>query len=204
MHGSRAPDESKAPALDKPPDVVDVDAEANSGSNTTPIPVSSTPFAPAVIENAVHMSMTSVVGGVTATATAKEEEAERSHPNDSLFAVRLSRGDLALVSATLLIMLALSILHLYRRHAWQPAEIEVLHPATDYQFTIDINSATWVEWLQLDGIGETLARRIVEHRDQHGPFRSIDDLNEVHGIGPAKLEQMRPHLRCLPPSIAEP
>lgn len=69
-------------------------------------------------------------------------------------------------------------------------------PERAYQFRLDINSATWVEWMQLDGIGEALARRIVSDREQHGPFASIDDVSRVPGIGPKTLANIRPHLDC--------
>ncbi len=45
------------------------------------------------------------------------------------------------------------------------------------------------------GIGETLARRIVEHRAQRGPFRSVDQLTDVKGIGPKTLRRVRGYLR---------
>lgn len=67
--------------------------------------------------------------------------------------------------------------------------------AESYVYQIDINQATWSEWAQLPGIGETLARRIVAERESDGPFKSIDDLRRVKGIGAKTLEKMRPHLR---------
>lgn len=63
-----------------------------------------------------------------------------------------------------------------------------------YEYKLDINHATWVEWALLDGIGEILAKRIVADREQNGPFVSIDDLVRVHGIGPKRLAKMRPSL----------
>ena len=39
------------------------------------------------------------------------------------------------------------------------------------------------------------AAAIIDHRDEHGPFASIDDLEEVRGIGPAKVEALRDHVR---------
>jgi competence protein ComEA len=48
---------------------------------------------------------------------------------------------------------------------------------------------------ELKGIGETRARAIVEHRAQHGPFRSVDELALVKGIGPKVIEQNRANLR---------
>jgi competence protein ComEA len=56
---------------------------------------------------------------------------------------------------------------------------------------IDINRAE--PWLleALPGIGEVLAQRIVDYRSQDGPFRTVEDLLKVSGIGPATLEQIR-------------
>lgn len=57
---------------------------------------------------------------------------------------------------------------------------------------IDLNQAN-VELLeQLPGIGPATAAAIVRHRDQHGRFESVDQLDDVAGIGPARLEQLRP------------
>jgi competence protein ComEA len=57
---------------------------------------------------------------------------------------------------------------------------------------VDLNSASEADLEALPGIGPALAQAIIDHRSQHGPFRSIDDLAEVRGIGPAKMEQLRP------------
>ncbi len=67
-------------------------------------------------------------------------------------------------------------------------------PPLDYQFMVDLNRAEWPELAQLPGIGQTLAERIVNHRAAEGNFRSIDDLHNVNGIGPRKLEAMRRYL----------
>ena len=47
----------------------------------------------------------------------------------------------------------------------------------------------------LRGIGEAKARAIVEHRRRHGPFRSVDELALVKGIGPKTVERNRTRLR---------
>jgi competence protein ComEA len=72
--------------------------------------------------------------------------------------------------------------------------VEIVHPEGRYQFQVAVNSATWVEWDQLDGIGPVLAKRIVADREEHGPFQSPEDLLRVKGIGSKTLEKMRPFL----------
>ena len=48
---------------------------------------------------------------------------------------------------------------------------------------------------ELKGIGDTRAQAIVEHRSQHGPFRTVDELTLVKGIGQKVVEQNRAILR---------
>ncbi len=54
----------------------------------------------------------------------------------------------------------------------------------------------------LEGIGESKARAIVEHRRRNGAFRSVDELALVKGIGPKTLELNRPRLRVGPAAAA--
>lgn len=56
---------------------------------------------------------------------------------------------------------------------------------------VRLSTATPDQLEALDGIGPTLASRIVEWRDAHGGFRSVDDLLDVPGIGPTRLETLR-------------
>jgi competence protein ComEA len=63
------------------------------------------------------------------------------------------------------------------------------------QLRLDPNRANWFELSQLDGLGETLAKRIVAYREAHGPFQTISDISKVDGIGNKKLEQLAPYLQ---------
>ena len=59
---------------------------------------------------------------------------------------------------------------------------------------IDINRAE--PWLleALPGIGEVLAQRIADYRSENGPFRTIEDLLKVSGIGPATFEKIKDYI----------
>ncbi len=69
-------------------------------------------------------------------------------------------------------------------------------------FIVDINRADWPELAQVPGVGETLARRIVERREQLGPYADNQELLEIQGIGPRTLDRMRPFLRGTPSGAA--
>lgn len=54
---------------------------------------------------------------------------------------------------------------------------------------VDINTATAKELQAVDGIGAKTAARIVAYRDEHGAFKSVDELLKIKGIGKKKLEK---------------
>ena len=56
---------------------------------------------------------------------------------------------------------------------------------------VSINTADVAELTTLSGIGEATAAAIVAHREANGPFATVDQLTDVKGIGPAKLEALR-------------
>jgi competence protein ComEA len=56
---------------------------------------------------------------------------------------------------------------------------------------VSLASATAEQLDALDGIGPTLAKRIVEYRDAHGGFRSVGQLRDVEGIGEKRFEALR-------------
>lgn len=61
---------------------------------------------------------------------------------------------------------------------------------------ISINAASKEELMQITGVGEKTAEKIIEYRQNHGPFQKIEDLLNVNGIGEKKLEKMK-ELICL-------
>lgn len=63
------------------------------------------------------------------------------------------------------------------------------------QGTVNVNTAGEAELERLPGVGPATAARIIAHRKENGPFRSVDDLLAVSGIGPKKLAAMRPFVK---------
>jgi competence protein ComEA len=59
---------------------------------------------------------------------------------------------------------------------------------------VNINTATKEELTSLKGIGEKRAQDIIDYRTKNGPFKSVDDLEKVPGIGPGTMKQIRSEL----------
>jgi competence protein ComEA len=56
---------------------------------------------------------------------------------------------------------------------------------------VNLNTATADDLDTLPGVGPSTASAILAYREQHGPFASVDDLADVRGIGPTKLDALR-------------
>ena len=61
---------------------------------------------------------------------------------------------------------------------------------------INVNTASSSELQALPGIGPKKAGAIVAYREANGPFKRVDDLVEVKGIGPKTLAKLRPLVTC--------
>ena len=62
------------------------------------------------------------------------------------------------------------------------------------RYAVDINTAEWPELANIPGVGPNLAKTIVEHRAEFGAFSTIDEFEQVPGIGEATLAELRPYL----------
>ena len=65
---------------------------------------------------------------------------------------------------------------------------------------VNLNTATKDELVALPGIGPAKAQAIVDYRNQHGPFRSIDEIRKVKGIGEKLFQSIKPELSIGAPS----
>lgn len=109
---------------------------------------------------------------------------------------KIARAEWLLLAVTALFLCLLLALFWRDRTAMTPdrtgtaVETEIQAPQEDIQpdlSPLDLNSATAAELAQLPGIGEELARRIVEYRAENGPFEAVEEIMEVSGIGEGKF-----------------
>ena len=109
----------------------------------------------------------------------------------------LRRGDQLVVALVVLLGLGGVVVWRGCSGIWS-GELVEFDQAEPYEvtFTLDINEAEWPEFAQLPGVGESLARRIVDERKRGGRFASVEDLDRrVSGIGPKIFAAIKPHLR---------
>jgi competence protein ComEA len=59
---------------------------------------------------------------------------------------------------------------------------------------INLNTATLEQLDTLDGVGPATAQKIIEYREQHGGFKTVDELDQVSGIGEKRLATLREHV----------
>jgi competence protein ComEA len=67
-------------------------------------------------------------------------------------------------------------------------------PGTGGGTLVNVNTADEPTLETLNGVGPSLATAIIQYRTEHGPFTSVDQLDQVSGIGPATLEKLRPQV----------
>lgn len=69
-------------------------------------------------------------------------------------------------------------------------------PLSAFSAPVNVNTADAAALAEnLNGVGPKIAAAIVAYRKEHGPFRKVEDLLQVKGIGPKILERIRPDVR---------
>jgi competence protein ComEA len=71
-----------------------------------------------------------------------------------------------------------------------PSE-RVVTAAAAVDAKVNINTADVKELMKLSGVGRSLAEKIVQYRDAHGPFKKATDLRKVEGVGDGLWEKNR-------------
>lgn len=131
--------------------------------------------------------------------------AQRPRKDDPRIKLRwvLRSGDQLLVASILVLALGLggAYFAVQKMRSVEYIDIDEV-PGYEYQFLVDVNRADWAELAQLPGIGEVLAKRIIESRAAQGPFLDHSDLQRVRGIGPRTVENLRPYLLPMPEAEA--
>jgi competence protein ComEA len=109
------------------------------------------------------------------------------------FSVR--RGEQATVAVIAVMLAGCWLGSWIWRGGWSGRLARVEHESARVVFVVDINRAQWPELASLPRIGETLAKRIIEVRKREGPYRSVDELQKVHGIGVRTVDRIRPYVK---------
>ncbi|ERP31604.1 ComEA family DNA-binding protein [Chitinivibrio alkaliphilus] len=69
----------------------------------------------------------------------------------------------------------------------------------DVSGKININTASREDLMQVRGIGDVLAGRIMAYRNEHDLFQDMAEVQEVHGVGVVTVERMKDHFYCEKP-----
>ena len=69
---------------------------------------------------------------------------------------------------------------------------------------IDLNLASAAQLVTIKGIGPKKAEAIIKYRDEHGGFRSVDELDNVPGFGKKTVDKLRVHLKVTPGRTGHP
>jgi len=106
----------------------------------------------------------------------------------------LSRSD----KLVLMGVMALALVSALATRAAFAPEPQISQFLTRLSEPLDLNSATLDELIDLPGIGPVLAQRIIEYREKHGGFKTVEELLEIRGIGPKRFEQLKGRVRLGP------
>lgn len=92
----------------------------------------------------------------------------------------------------------LDTLRVYSQHsapaALPPAGRDTVKTQTKPLVPVNLNTATMEDLIGLPGVGEVLAKRILDYRAQHGKFARVEELEKVKGFGKSKMQALRDHV----------
>ena len=111
----------------------------------------------------------------------------------------LSKGEKWIVVLTLVFALAMTGIYIRATRVDENEEYTIRvgelaqesDPVEPVEWQVNINTATVEELINLPGVGEVLAERIVAYRQEHGAFCAAEELMEVNGIGESKFADMK-------------
>jgi competence protein ComEA len=129
------------------------------------------------------MRLPSGIGGKDSSSSFKEKDMEKPFP-------RVLRFVSPLLTAPVLCaaLLAGVVLPVTAAETPRPA---VVKPVPLKAGVVNINTADVEALSELNGIGPAKAAAIIAHRKQHGPFKSVEQLTDVKGIGDALIDKNR-------------
>ena len=96
-----------------------------------------------------------------------------------------------MTSPMLALFLALSLPAVTQPPAYAAAQEARPAPSTQ---VVNVNTATTAQLEALPGIGPSMAQRIVSYREKNGPFKKLEDLMNIQGIGEKSFLKLRPLL----------
>ncbi len=104
------------------------------------------------------------------------------------------RKVLIFIGILVLIGSILKILNDSREDLSLDRERVLISENSDFSRPININAASPGDLKRIPGIGEVIARRIIDYRNQFGSFKDLEDLKKVKGIGDKKIEAIKKHV----------
>lgn len=105
------------------------------------------------------------------------------------------RADLSQVNLAARVEDGRQVLVPQRVRATAPGSAATAQAPTAPSVPLNINTATLEQLDELDGIGPTTAQHILDYREEHGGFGSVEELGEVPGIGDVRLASLREQVR---------
>lgn len=103
----------------------------------------------------------------------------------------MSKREILVLAILIAVLITLNIVNYAKRERLKANTLVIIE---EIAVKISINTAQTDELDVLPGIGPALADRIVVYRKEHGPFKAVEDIKKVKGIGNKLLEKMLPFI----------